>query len=1774
MKTCTSFSSFFIKSGFIFLIFLINNQPITAQCIAPTTQALIGNYTNNTSGVSLTVNWARGNGGRVIVVGRLTSTVAADPVSGTAYTASATFGLGTAVGPGNFVVYSGTAAAATVNGLSGLTNYTFTVYELNTTGNCYLIPGSSSAVTTPCIIPSTQSSTGAYTNNTTGNSITVNWTRGNGDSVIVVARLSSTPVAEPVSGIRYNPNSTFGSGSTTGNGNFVVYSGTGTSVNVTGLTPRSDYTFTTYEFKSTSTCYRTPGSPRAIVLYCAPPTTQASIGSYSNNTSGSSVTVNWTRGNGDSVIVVARLTTTSAIAPLPGTRYTANSVFGTGTGKQITGAGNFVVFTGTGTSVNVTGLLLSRSYTFTVYEFNTANACYAQPGASSNVIIGCVTPVNQATQLKFTNIDLSTLSLQWTRGSGSAGVLVIAKASSAPTDPVSGTSYTANAAYGSGTAVGGGFAVYNGTGSSVNITGLTPGTAYYFNIYEYNTINTCYLTPGLSGNTTTYCKPPYSVPCTGSSLNSVSIGTAGSILDQQNTGCNGGYSDFTSLLVSLAQGASYPVSVTTSIIGSQASNHLQVWIDFNDNTSFADNGELIGSFTAVSGVWSGNIIIPPGAPLGKHRLRFRGSYSTASVNSCETNTYGEAHDYTANIQPPCSPPSTQAIINPYTNNTAGNSLTVNWTRGNGDSVLVIGRLASATSFSPVNWTTYSASSIFGSGSTTGAGNFIVYTGKGNSVNITGLTPGTIYVFTVYEFNSSGTCFSLPGSSSSVTTFCAAPTAQASIGSYTANTTGNSLTINWTRGNGTGGVIVIGRLTSTSAVDPAIGVTYTANASFGGGSTTGTGNFVVYVGTGTSVNVTNLSGQTNYTFTVYEYNPVSCYQTPGSSSSVATPCILPTKQATIGAYTNNTTGTSVRVNWVRGNGNNVIVIGRLNSATAFDPVVGTAYTANPVFGSGTEIGPGNFVVYSGAATAVTVTGLSGLTNYSFAVYEFNSAGSCYLVPGSSSSISTICVSPSTQASIGVYTDNTSGTAVTVNWTRGNGDSVLVIGRLTATTGIDPSSGTKYVANAQFGSGGSTGAGNFVVYSGTGTSVKVTGLTQKSAYTFTVYEFNKTNTCYKLPGSARNLTSYCLSPTTQANIGSYTNNTSGNSITVNWNRGNGDSVIVVARLTTTNAVLPVPGTRYIANNIFGTGTGKQITGAGNFVVYVGTGINANVTGVLLGQNYTFTVYEYRSTDVCYLTPGSGSAVSIGCISPTTQVSNLSFSNIGLTGMSLNWTRGNGTGGILVIARANSAPTDPTIGVTYVGSPAFGTGAAVGGGFAVYNGTGTSVDITGLTPGTRYFFSAYEYNPLNTCYLLPGITGTQAVYCSPAVTSACSSTILDTVSIGTLGSVLNHQATGCSAGIIEYPNLNISMTQGLPYPFNISCSKTIGSQNSNNVSFWIDFNDDADFSDTAEFLGTFKIGSNLKNFIGSITIPANAQTGKHRMRIRGSYSTGFVANSTSCESRTYGETHDYLVSILSNCTSAPASPQTPAGPADKLCEGSKQTYTVTPVSGASSYKWNLPAGWSGSSTKNTIDVTVGKTSGSISAEAINTCGTSAPSPGLNLTVAVSPTIKLTASKTTLNVNESFTISAQVTGDSSNSWNMGDGTTYTNKSLVTHSYSSQGNFKINFTVSNKVCTSSDSISVQVVNTTSLGETEDAEQMNIYARFNQIYIEIKNQGNFNPAKFTLFNALGQSMMPIRIIGLHEAPVLINTNLPAGIYFANLTLDNGKTLTKRIIIGF
>lgn len=117
-------------------------------------------------------------------------------------------------------------------------------------------------------------------------------------------------------------------------------------------------------------------------------------------------------------------------------------------------------------------------------------------------------PQTPASALTFTNVQTTSVQANWTNGSGENRMVVV-KEGAAPANPADGSVYTSNAVFGSGSQIGtGGRAVYNGSGSSVNVSNLLPNHTYYFAVYEYNGSSSSIdyqQTPVLVGNITTPC---------------------------------------------------------------------------------------------------------------------------------------------------------------------------------------------------------------------------------------------------------------------------------------------------------------------------------------------------------------------------------------------------------------------------------------------------------------------------------------------------------------------------------------------------------------------------------------------------------------------------------------------------------------------------------------------------------------------------------------------------------------------------------------------------------------------------------------------------------------------------------------------------------------------------------------------------------------------------------------------------------------------------------------------------------------------------------------------------------------------------------------------------------------------------------------------------------------------------------------------------------------------------------------------------------------------
>jgi endonuclease G len=205
----------------------------------------------------------------------------------------------------------------------------------------------------------------------------------------------------------------------------------------------------------------------------------------------------------------------------------------------------------------------------------------------------------------------------------------------------------------------------------------------------------------------------------------------------------------------------------------------------------------------------------------------------------------------------------------------------------------------------------------------------------------------------------------------------------------------------------------------------------------------------------------------------------------------------------------------------------------------------------------------------------------------------------------------------------------------------------------------------------------------------------------------------------------------------------------------------------------------------------------------------------------NNSTQTLADYNGTDATGaatgLTFGAGNnanntayinslRVTGPAAEPTVQASNVVFSNVGATSMTVSWTNGNGSSRLVLARQSAAVDAAPADGTAYTANAAFGSGseisstpaapartttarpvttratfsklaaptstssttnttnvnvAAVSGNYVVYAGSGNSVTVTNLQPSTTYYFAVFEFNGSNagTNYLTTNpATGSQ--------------------------------------------------------------------------------------------------------------------------------------------------------------------------------------------------------------------------------------------------------------------------------------------------------------------------------------------------------------------------------------------------------------------------------
>ncbi|MDC1161958.1 GEVED domain-containing protein [Tenacibaculum sp.] len=436
--------------------------------------------------------------------------------------------------------------------------------------------------------------------------------------------------------------------------------------------------------------------------------------------------------------------------------------------------------------------------------------------------------------------------------------------------------------------------------------------------------------------------------------------------------------------------------------------------------------------------------------------------------------------------------------------------------------------------------------------------------------------------------------------------------------------------------------------------------------------------------------------------------------------------------------------------------------------------------------------------------------------------------------------------------------------------------------------------------------------------TGTTYNVTGLTASTGYTFSVKAkdaagnesvasnvINVTTTGTTTPtptycSAGRQGTNYIA----QVTFGSISNTSQNGSYSDNTSQSTSVTKGQSVALTVTPGIITSNWSSNVVGAWIDWNQDGDFTDAGEEVLMKTPGTGGQTTTVSVPNNAkdgaTRLRVRYRwgsNPNPCGTASSDGDEVEdygvvVGGTAPTdtqapTIPSSLSASGIGQTALTLSWT----------------ASTDNTA-VT---------------GYDVYRAntklntvTGTSYNVTGLTASTAYTFSvkakdaagneSASSNTVNAT--TTGATTPAPTYC--AMKGANNND--DYITNVNFGGI-NNTSAKATAGYHDYTSLSSgNVSRGASQNLKVTLVGWQGGGN-NEVYAWFDWNRDGDFTDAGEkFSITTKTTNTIREL--AISIPSNATIGTTRMRIVLGYNA--ADGNSSCGSAAYGEVEDYNVNI----------------------------------------------------------------------------------------------------------------------------------------------------------------------------------------------------------------------------------------------------------------------
>jgi hypothetical protein len=452
--------------------------------------------------------------------------------------------------------------------------------------------------------------------------------------------------------------------------------------------------------------------------------------------------------------------------------------------------------------------------------------------------------------------------------------------------------------------------------------------------------------------------------------------------------------------------------------------------------------------------------------------------------------------------------------------------------------------------------------------------------------------------------------------------------------------------------------------------------------------------------------------------------------------------VPTTQ-TSNIVFSSVTSSEMQIDWTSGNGSNRAVFVKEGSGTITNPTNGNTYTASNDWSlKGTQLeSSGYYCVYNGTGTIVSLTNLSSSTTYYVQAFEYNGSGttSSYLTTTTTNNPNSTTTLASNTPTKLVITSINGGNIVQVSPST---FSITVQAQDDAGTPQNVTNSTEINLSRTTGTGELSGTVTGTISSGT-YSVTISDITYSKIETGVSITASTTSGNELKGGTSSIFTVYSRTPSNQpTNLVFSSVGVIGFQVGYTAATGTPDGYLVLRIQGSSYPTgSPVTGTTYSVGSTIGDGT----------VAYAGSNLGFTESSLSAGTQYSYSIFSYN---------GSGSTINYLTTSPlqnkqytmfaepTTQATNVTFSSVSGTGFTIGWTNGDGTNRLVLVKAGSAVDATPIDGNFYSSSTTFGNGTQIGSeNYVVYNYTGSSVNVTGLTEGTTYYVAVFEYNGSST-------------------------------------------------------------------------------------------------------------------------------------------------------------------------------------------------------------------------------------------------------------------------------------------------------------------------------------------------------------------------------------------------------------------------------------------